>query len=112
VPLNGNYTSIAAAQWRYKRQRQFEMLDVIERACKPESTRSAYQGSQYARGVSTKIRDEACGVEGSRTPLEWRPPSRAAWCWDARAWVAVKEQWQIRIAPDEAVALLEMRASC
>ena len=50
--------------------------------------------------------------KGSRTPLEWRPPSRAAWCWYARAWVAVKEQWELRIAPDEAQALLEMRYRC
>ena len=50
--------------------------------------------------------------KGAQTPATWKPPDRMAWCWYARAWIAVKSRWMLSIANDERTALAEMQVGC
>jgi hypothetical protein len=50
--------------------------------------------------------------KGAQTPATWKPPDRTAWCWYARAWIGVKNRWELSIASGEQVALTEMQVGC
>ena len=50
--------------------------------------------------------------KGARTPADWRPPSRRAWCAYAAAWRAIKERYGLALGAAERLALDEMRSGC
>lgn len=50
--------------------------------------------------------------KGDRSPDEWRPPQRAAWCGYAREWKMVKQRWLLVVSSAEQLALDEMLATC
>jgi len=50
--------------------------------------------------------------KGARTPDEWRPPIREAWCTYARRWISIKVRWQLTVTTRERDALGQMLDSC
>lgn len=50
--------------------------------------------------------------KGARSPDEWKPPRRAAWCLYARWWIDVKTTWKLTVTRPEHDALAGMLAIC
>lgn len=50
--------------------------------------------------------------KADRTPDEWKPPARTAWCFYATAWVDVKYEWRLSVTTSERDALAEMLETC
>jgi hypothetical protein len=46
--------------------------------------------------------------KGSQAPDRWKPSSKRAWCWYARAWVTVKLRWKLAATDAEKEALSSM----
>ena len=78
---------------------------------------SAQQRLRYANDVTspdTLIAVSAGSNEskGDRTPDEWLPPNRAAWCAYTARWVRVKTRWQLTVTSSEKAALEGVLANC
>ena len=51
-------------------------------------------------------------TKSAQDPVEWKPPSRSAWCQYAQDWIAVKRQWSLSADTAELGALRQMLATC
>jgi hypothetical protein len=51
-------------------------------------------------------------AKGDRSPDEWKPPDRGAWCRYARAWDRIKAKWHLSATPAEWNTLTTMSATC
>lgn len=63
--------------------------------------------------------DALLALEGSnntaksdKTPDQWRPALRPAWCRYAAAWTRLKQAWSLTVADAERAALIELAGSC
>jgi fucose permease len=50
--------------------------------------------------------------KSDRTPDQWLPPDRAAWCGYALAWVEVKARWGLSVTPAEKATLVQVLSGC
>lgn len=66
-------------------------------------------GFEGALGVVGSATNQA---KADKSPAQWRPPLRSAWCDYAIDWIRVKHRWQLMFADDEATALHEMLDTC
>ncbi len=51
-------------------------------------------------------------AKSDKTPDQWQPPLRSAWCHYATAWARIKSTWQLTTAAAELAALKNMAAEC
>jgi len=51
-------------------------------------------------------------AKGSKSPAEWRPPAREAWCEYGLAVARIKSRWRLTIPVTEAAAIVDMVATC
>lgn len=50
--------------------------------------------------------------KSDRTPDEWLPPDRTAWCTYASDWVSVKSTWSLSVTPAEKATLVQVLSGC
>lgn len=69
---------------------------------------------QYANDQENLVASSAQSnrSKGSRTPNEWRPALREAWCTYADTWIAIKVKYQLSVTTGERDALGQMLDTC
>ncbi|MCB0962361.1 MAG: HNH endonuclease [Acidimicrobiales bacterium] len=92
VPLSDAWRS-GAATWSYERRHAFAN-DLVE----PETLIAVTGHTNQSKG--------------DRSPDEWLPPDRAAWCDYAAAWVAVKLRWGLSVTGPEKSTLVSVLSGC
>ena len=78
------------------------------------SSWSDEQRERYANDpdVLLSVEDNANQSKGDKSPEAWKPPNEAVWCDYATRWVRIKDQYDLRVNPEEKKELERMLATC
>jgi hypothetical protein len=78
------------------------------------SSWSDEQRERYANDpdVLLSVEDNANQSKGDKGPEAWKPPNEAVWCDYATRWVGIKDQYDLRVNPEEKEELERMLAAC
>jgi hypothetical protein len=78
------------------------------------SSWSDEQRERYANDpdVLLSVEDNANQSKGDKGPEAWKPPNEAVWCDYATRWVGIKDQYDLRVNPEEKEELERMLATC
>jgi len=71
-----------------------------------------YANSQENRHHLVAVDDGTNQSKGSRGPERWRPPNEAIHCEYTTHWETIKAEWELSMSPEEAEAVVEMKAVC
>ena len=77
-----------------------------------DARRQAFAQNLDDPDALTALSASVNNAKGDRTPDQWKPPQRAAWCHYATAWVRIKHTWSLSITSTEKTALASMLATC
>ena len=73
-----------------------------------DARRQAFAQNLDDPDALTALSASVNNAKGDRTPDQWKPPQRAAWCHYATAWVRIKHTWSLSITSTEKTALASM----